>query len=100
MSLQTTLARCLGDFAKADRGWLEPMLDAIAAAAPLLTDADCNRFASAVAQRIAPQKPEKARKDTKTGPVDSDAAAPEKPAEQQTKNPFAEAFQNLLRGKK
>jgi PTH1 family peptidyl-tRNA hydrolase len=91
----------LGDFAKADREWLEPMLDAIAAAAPLLTYADNNRFASAVAQRVSPQKPEKARKDRRIEPLDSDAASrPAKPAEQQSKNPFAEAFQNLLRGKK
>ena len=42
----------LGDFSKTDQDWLNPMLDAIAAAAPFLVDDD-KRFASEVAQRCA-----------------------------------------------
>lgn len=92
----------LGDFAKTDRSWLEPMLEAIAKAAPLLAETDSNLFASAVAQRLAPPKPEKkqgAEKGTLATSGDAPAAA-SKPAAQPSKNPFTEAFQNLLRGKK
>lgn len=45
----------LGNFAKSDQAWLTPLLDAIAAAAPFLAG-DEKRFASDVAQRLAPQK--------------------------------------------
>jgi peptidyl-tRNA hydrolase, PTH1 family len=39
----------LGDFAKADAAWLEPMLDAIAAEAPLLASGDESAFMTKVA---------------------------------------------------
>jgi PTH1 family peptidyl-tRNA hydrolase len=45
----------LGDFAKADRDWLDPLLAAMAKAAPFLVDGDA-RFATAVAQTLAPPK--------------------------------------------
>ncbi|NJM35053.1 MAG: hypothetical protein HC850_10510, partial [Rhodomicrobium sp.] len=51
----------LGDFSKADQEWLDPLLAAIAAAAPALVDSDA-KFTSAVAQRLAPPKPEKKRR--------------------------------------
>ncbi|PZQ51556.1 MAG: aminoacyl-tRNA hydrolase [Rhodovulum sulfidophilum] len=46
----------LGDFAKADEAWLDPLLAAVAAEAPLLAT-DGARFLTAVAQRLAPPKP-------------------------------------------
>ena len=49
----------LGDFAKVDADWLEPMLDAIAAEAGWLAKADMARFATAVAQRLVPARAEK-----------------------------------------
>jgi peptidyl-tRNA hydrolase, PTH1 family len=39
----------LGDFAKADKVWLEPFLDAVSDAAPLLASKDENAFATKVA---------------------------------------------------
>jgi len=42
----------LGDFAKADAGWLDPLLDAIAAAAPALIDGRPDKFTSDVAQAM------------------------------------------------
>ncbi|NWG93684.1 MAG: aminoacyl-tRNA hydrolase [Parvularculaceae bacterium] len=57
----------LGDFAKADRDWLDPLLAAIAKSAPFLVEGDA-RFATAVAQALAPPKPAKAR------PVDDPAS--------------------------
>jgi peptidyl-tRNA hydrolase, PTH1 family len=46
----------LGDFAKADALWLEPLLDAISAEADWLAKGDDARFATAVAQRLAPPR--------------------------------------------
>lgn len=45
----------LGDFAKADHDWLDPLLAAIAKSAPFLVEGDA-RFATAVAQSLAPPK--------------------------------------------
>ncbi|MBX2804689.1 MAG: aminoacyl-tRNA hydrolase [Hyphomicrobiales bacterium] len=44
----------LSDFAKADRGWLEPMLDAIAAAIPHLVAGDDPKFLNEVARTMRP----------------------------------------------
>ncbi len=48
----------LGDFAKADRAWLEPLLAAIAEAAPRLTEGDA-KFTSALALKLSPPRPKK-----------------------------------------
>lgn len=45
-------AHVLGDFAKADGEWLDPLLQAIADAAPALVSGDQARFASDVAQAM------------------------------------------------
>lgn len=92
----------LGDFAKTDRSWLEPMLEAIAKAAPLLAETNSNLFASAVAQRLAPQNQSTKQSAEKRHTASSDDSAAASPAlaEQPSRNPFAEAFHNLLRGKK
>ena len=52
----------LHDFAKADRDWLEPLLDAIAREADRLVTGDLAAFASAVAERT--RGPESARQKT------------------------------------
>nr|WP_321460335.1 aminoacyl-tRNA hydrolase [uncultured Cohaesibacter sp.] len=44
----------LGDFAKADREWLEPTLDALAYTAPSLIENDLGRFMTDFNQRLAP----------------------------------------------
>lgn len=49
----------LGDFAKADQTWLDAFLDAIAKEAGWLAKGNDARFASAVAQRLAPPRPKK-----------------------------------------
>lgn len=46
----------LGNFAKADIDWLGPMIDAVAEAAPLLTEADDNKFTTAVAAKLQPPR--------------------------------------------
>ncbi len=50
----------LGDFAKADRDWLEPLLDALASELPLLVGGDEGSYMSRVAYLTGAQ-------DKKTG---------------------------------
>lgn len=52
----------LGDFSKADRIWVEPLLDAIARHAGLLAARDDINFMNQVALDIAPPKPPKDKK--------------------------------------
>ena len=46
----------LGDFAKADKVWLEPFLDAVSDAAPLLASKDENAFGTKVALLLGKQE--------------------------------------------
>lgn len=50
----------LSDFAKADAGWCELLLDAIAEGAPALVTGNGAEFLNAIAQRMAPPRPPKA----------------------------------------
>jgi peptidyl-tRNA hydrolase, PTH1 family len=52
----------LGDFAKSDREWLEPLLDAVADNAALLANGDEAGFMNRVALAVKPPKAEKAEK--------------------------------------
>jgi PTH1 family peptidyl-tRNA hydrolase len=56
---EKVLAWVLNDFAKAEQGWLDPLLAAIADAAPLLAEGKDAAFASRVGLLIAPPKPKK-----------------------------------------
>ena len=47
----------LSSFAKADRVWLDPLLDAVAREAPRLAAGEPGAFQAAVAQRLAPPRP-------------------------------------------
>lgn len=53
----------LHDFAKSDHAWLDPLLDAIAQAAPYLADGDDAGFMNKVALLTAPPKPPAKPKD-------------------------------------
>lgn len=69
----------LSNFAKADRDWLGPLLDAVAEHAPLLVAGRDSDFMSKVAQATRPPRPEKpARADTP--PKGEAAPAPPQPA--------------------
>lgn len=88
----------LGDFAKADQDWLEPLLAAVATEAPYLADADNNRFQTAVAQKLAP--PRKPAHSTKEKPAAApQAATDESPAKSAPKNPFS-VLGDILKGDK
>ncbi|WP_439817892.1 aminoacyl-tRNA hydrolase [Zavarzinia sp. CC-PAN008] len=54
---EAVLAYVLHDFSKADRDWLDPMLDAVADAAPFLAKGDDVGFANRVAVLTVPQRP-------------------------------------------
>ena len=46
----------LGDFSKADKEWLEPLIDAAARAAPLLTEGDGSQFMNKIAVATGEKK--------------------------------------------
>lgn len=54
----------LGDFSKADREWVEPLLDSMARHAGQLVARDDGNFMNQVALDIAPPKPPKSKKKT------------------------------------
>ena len=76
-------AYVLHDFAKADRDWLDALLDAAARAADRLAAGDALGFQTAVAQRLAPARPKAPRK---AAPVTPEAAEP--PPSESAPSPF------------
>lgn len=86
----------LGDFSKADQDWLQPLLNAMGAAAPFLATDD-QRFATDVAQRLTPRRAvDKAKPAAET----SKSADAKPSAPQQHSNAFANALRDLIGGKK
>lgn len=87
----------LGDFAKADRQWLAPLLSAIAEAAPYLI-ADDARFTSQVAQKLAaPKAPgERSKTPSPEHPANAGADPIVPPAGKPARGPLAEALRKLL----
>jgi peptidyl-tRNA hydrolase, PTH1 family len=67
----------LHDFAKADAAWLEPLLDAIAGAAPRLASGDDARFLTDVARAV---QSETKTKTAALEPVEPERRAPARPA--------------------
>ena len=68
---ERVMSHVLGDFAKADAAWVEPMLDAIADAAPLLAEGKDATFANKVHLALNPE-PEKKQKTKDPKTKDSD----------------------------
>ncbi|HEY9536975.1 MAG TPA: aminoacyl-tRNA hydrolase [Kiloniellaceae bacterium] len=67
----------LSDFAKADKAWLEKLLDAVADAVPLLASGDAARFMSRVAEALnPPRNKDDAPKAAKSAKAKDDDAAP------------------------
>lgn len=60
----------LGDFAKSDQAWLEPLIDEIARNADLLAEAQDSQFANKMTLALEPEKAKRASK-----PAQADAAA-------------------------
>jgi PTH1 family peptidyl-tRNA hydrolase len=57
------LGYVLGNFSSTDRAWLDPMLDAVAAEAPVIIERDEQVFASKVHHLITPQRPKPEKPD-------------------------------------
>ena len=85
----------LGDFAKADQEWLEPLLKAFAEAAPALTQSDA-RFTSELALRLAPPKAQKMTQAENNQSAPARAASSDKPPAAQ--GPFADLKRRLKDG--
>lgn len=92
----------LGDFAKADKVWLEPLLDEIARQVPLLLTGDdagfMNKLALAVqGDTAAPTKAPKSEKPAATGQSHIRQARPAKPqAELPKSGPMADMLSKLF----
>ena len=71
----------LHDFAKADWDWIDPLMDGIAEAAPLLAKDDAPGFMNKVALKLQPPKPKPAPKKTAAGPEVASEEPDEKPGE-------------------
>ena len=67
----------LHDFAKADKDWLEPLLDAMAEAAGRLAAGDEGRFLTDVARRLQPARGGKGARTDADGPAPDVAPKPE-----------------------
>lgn len=85
----------LGDFSKADHDWLDPMLGAIAKAAPFLAACEDQRFATDVAQQITPARSEKPKPPARKTHSEKVVDERERGADADG-NPFADAFRKLL----
>lgn len=85
----------LGDFAKADYDWLDPLLGAMAKSARFLAESDA-RFATAIAQELTPPRaksPVSAKEPASTNNPAQPATAPRK---EEPANAIADAFKKLL----
>jgi len=89
-------AHVLGNFSKADKQWLDPLLQAIAAAAPFVMTDD-QRFATDVSQRMAQRKPPRPGKNAGPKPGAPSAASPAAP-KTETAGPFAALKRLFHRG--
>jgi len=91
----------LHDFAKSDEKWLAPLLDAIAAEAPLVAAGQDATFANRVHLLVAPPKPARPAAASVAAPAaptrDGTAAAPSSSAATASaKGPLADALSKLL----
>lgn len=85
----------LHDFAREDRAWLEPLLDAVGREAPRLAAGDAEGFMSAVALAVRPVKQPRKRPAPATDPVpETRAEAVETAAPD---GPFAKLFAKFTR---
>lgn len=104
-SKDAVIHHVLADFAKADRAWLEPMLDALAGNADLLVKGDDNGLMNKLAIAVGgdgaerPQRPENADPARPKGQSHIRAARPQaNPVKVPEKGPMADMLKRLLGG--
>lgn len=96
-SKDVVIHHVLNDFTKSDRQWLDPLLDAVASAAPHLARGDDARFLSDVARSSqdaastpeAARKPKKETDDEETSPARKSASTPHPAGERVSKRQSA-----------
>jgi len=90
----------LHDFAKTDAAWLDPLLDAIGDAAPLLAEGKDSTFANRLHEALgAKEDPKKKAKPEKEmpAPAESKPEPPERPAaEAPPEGPLARGFKRIF----
>ncbi|WP_299134669.1 aminoacyl-tRNA hydrolase [uncultured Amaricoccus sp.] len=79
----------LGDFAKSDADWLDPLLTAVAKAAPALAAGDPSRFQSQLAPAPAPKPAKVARPAAETSQPEAAGGTPEPGAKSANAGPDA-----------
>lgn len=92
----------LRDFARADRVWLEPLIDAIAAQAPLLAEGKDNTFANRIHEAVGGEERKAKAKAKPEKDASAKPAAPSVPASPEPSDAAADAAQEgpLARGLK
>lgn len=86
----------LGDFAKADRDWLDDLLRGVADGAPKLAAGDASGFMNAVALKVNPPRPK--REESKKPKEPASEAATDEKAGDAPASPFA-ALKSLFGGR-
>jgi PTH1 family peptidyl-tRNA hydrolase len=87
----------LGDFAKSDKAWLDPLLDEIARQAPLLLKGDDSGFMNKLALAVKGDEPAKAEKPAPAGQSHIRQARPAKPqADLPKSGPMADMLNKLF----
>jgi len=86
----------LQDFAKADRTWLEPLLDAVARAAGKLAEGDSAGFMNAVARALRPPEPARPAKSGPTAAPKPTAKEGPSGASESAPGPIQVALNKLL----
>lgn len=85
----------LNDFAKSEHAWLDPLLDAIAEAAPMLAKGDEARFLSDVALKTRPEKPTRSNESSEHEPRHKAAPARSHPAGERVSKRQSALAENL-----
>lgn len=99
----------LGDFAKSDRDWLEPLLDEIARHADLLAEGKDSQFANKLTLALEPEKAQRKEKKSEAGKPGSKTTGPKgqshirqarqaKPVNVPKSGPMADMLKKLLGG--
>ena len=87
----------LHDFAKADRAWLDPLIEAIADNAPLLAGGKDPTFANRVYEALGKDTPRK-EKPSENKEVPPKAESPSEPARKPDEGPLARGLRKLFGG--
>ncbi|WP_421726578.1 aminoacyl-tRNA hydrolase [Bauldia sp.] len=86
----------LHDFAKADKDWLAPLLDAIADHAPLLAAGNDQTFSNRIHETLGKDRSAKAKKPMKDKPLATKPEEPQKQSDAADDGPLARSLKKLF----